>query len=349
MPPLPFGLLGTEDPGARAQAPDPDNTFVKLHPHLLNSEAAVEGRLNASGARDGGFDGEVDPPYIQHMDNFIGMTLEEIVSMAGPIRSGDIGAVKDAYKSIAAKADISAELAALVATMTEGWEGDAQQAAVASVLNLRQDATALSDGLDQITGKLIAAEVTASAVQTRIPAIPVPPQRLPLLATDAAAAETAKQAATYEARRIMSSIYAPGYTVAGTDVPIMPHPTEVSPASTGTPSGSPAWGQGSGGGAPGGGSGATPNTSGISESRDGAHGEDATTQAASADAPGAASSSGNATGGSAGGFGSATTSAASTAAGTAGAYPAAPGTASHSAGIYGTGGHNGGGGFAGGG
>ncbi|SDJ35794.1 hypothetical protein SAMN05444695_1351, partial [Rhodococcus triatomae] len=306
--PFPLPLL---TPSVAPSAPSPATASTGGASTLLTQLLASMGIAPNSDAADRLAEElglEPDPPYIGTMENFHGMSHADMYSRTQEIDPGRIGSLAGGFGRVGETLEIESMLDDLRGRITELWGGAAADSAAAAAGRLAAPGGQFEGALDVISQKLNALQMSASTVKMSVPP-PVMATPLTILSAPAAMDLVEQQR---EAQRIaadkLTSLYAPSYTSAGTNVPGLPKPDGPNGGGAGGGFG---YGGGSGGGSGagtgGGGGSATGASGGVPGAEDAAN-----TQAAGVDAL-----AGQGAGGQQGGAGSGMGSAASTSAASA--------------------------------
>ncbi|MFD4366870.1 hypothetical protein [Rhodococcus sp. NPDC058521] len=271
--PLPFPLSGTTSPTTTAPSipittdPTSDNPFAAIL-DLLQDPDAIEAKLDELGGKvsDSIANNDiVDPHYINGPEDF--ESAASYNALAGKVQEmnpANITPLAEACKGIG-DMGLDAEFQELSNVIGAKWTGTAATAAAGAVQALTGSTTELSTGITDIGTRLESVSSTAELIRVKIPNRPFgTPLTMLTTGTGAAArakAEAEEENARREAITALQTIYSPGYTNAGTGVPVLPEPRVVQggdgsgSGGYGSPTGGPGTGQGggtgSGGGAPG--------------------------------------------------------------------------------------------------
>ncbi|MHA4853756.1 hypothetical protein L1080_030070 [Rhodococcus sp. MSC1_016] len=172
-------------------------------------------------------DAAIDDPYIRTMENFHGMSHEEMYSQVQSMVPDAIGELAQACHGISNSLPLAFGFAILRNTISEKWEGAAADAALLATEKLAQTSGQLTSSLAAIAVKLDILSSSAADVKA---AVPQPDSsvgilsQLPLSPLAAENSETAREAARLEAVRKLEAIYVPNYRDVGTNVPRLPEP-----------------------------------------------------------------------------------------------------------------------------
>ncbi|WP_280491062.1 hypothetical protein [Nocardia asiatica] len=172
-----------------------------------------------------------DPAYIQRMEEFAGLSHQEIYEKAQTMQPGVMHSSAQAWKKIgdAILANMMGLNGKLRTSIAQGWEGasaDAVQAATQRFLNELGD---IQDVVQGVYQRIEASAFGAEVVKARIP--PVPPSApIPALAgAENPAQAVAQQAIEREAHQTaiwaMRNYYVPTYEPAGQGVPTFVAPS----------------------------------------------------------------------------------------------------------------------------
>lgn len=309
---IPLPLLNPTGAGQRtvdllpdSPAPGEIPTLVSMHlDEMRKSPEAQQRQIDALGL-------DTDEPYVHTIENFYTMSHEEMYARTQQIQPDAIQNLDDAYRKFNSVYDAPNLLNNVISRLSAVWEGDSAEAATAALRSLVEPSTQYEGATRVIGGKISALGNVASTAKSVVPP-PEQPVYTVMNATMIAAQVSAK---LEEQKRIafqLTSVYTPGYTIAGTDVPTLPKPEEIPGGGAGGVGGGGGWGGGAGGSSGGGagagdGSGAGAGAGGVAGAEDAAATQAASAQALTGQAGsagmGSSASTGSASGGSFGNSG----------------------------------------------
>lgn len=206
-----------------------------------------------------GFSGEFAPPVLGPgvLENFLGMSHEEIMGFVRSIKPGEMFESVDAWRTLAKDTATAAETFRdnILGQIQAKWEGLAADAAKDKVVAYVSDVDALENAALLVANKV---EEAYSGFNQVVNQMPHPPEQpgsitsaivgaIPVVGSSASAAmamayEGRSENAQNRAREVMDTVYKPVATQSDTNVPRIPGPAvpaAQAPTDTGAPAGSP--------------------------------------------------------------------------------------------------------------
>lgn len=188
------------------------------------------------------YHGEYIPQTVaQLMENFDGMSHDDIIKYQGSIDVQGLGASVDAWNNIAKDLGTKCGLfkGAIEGELNNGWSGATANAAKTSVRNFAEDMNTLTNAAQMVASKINDATATLTQVKNQIPGKPSnPATSVTGILTDVAATAIGAGGATLgsqfmanhgrqtnaqnEARDVMNNVYKKYVPDANTQVPKMP-------------------------------------------------------------------------------------------------------------------------------
>ncbi|MGW5137633.1 hypothetical protein ACWEPH_00980 [Nocardia beijingensis] len=228
--------------------PNPSGSPFPVLPGIPGLDSKVAPKRDASQTMQRGAEGADrlvghggrDPAYIQRMEEFAGLSHQEIYEKAQAMQPGVMHSSAQAWKKIgdAFLANIMGLNAKLRTSIAQGWEGssaDAVQAATQRFLNELGD---IQDVVQGVYQRIEASAFGAEVVKAQIPPVPRSAPIPALAGAESPAQAVAQQAIEQEAHQTaiwaMRNHYVPTYEPAGQGVP-----TFVAPSSPANGAGQP--------------------------------------------------------------------------------------------------------------
>ncbi|MEU4600828.1 PPE domain-containing protein [Nocardia sp. NPDC023988] len=206
-----------------------------LAPEVLQaSELAGTTRKWATGLAQSAANGAHDPAYIRNMENFQGISHQEIFDHAEQMQPGSMHAAAEAWKLIGTGMQFATMNLGLKVrkSVASGWEGASADAMLAALDRFVGEMTAMQDIVNGVGWRIESAALAAEAVKAAVPPPPSgdkPAAPFILGLENPAVLTSSAQSASdshLEAVWAMTNHYVPNYDPAGQGVPTFGAPTE---------------------------------------------------------------------------------------------------------------------------
>ncbi|MDG3014166.1 hypothetical protein [Speluncibacter jeojiensis] len=199
--------------------------WASLFPGVSPAEQELDRLAHNESLMAQGAYGGTDGAYVTVFENFQGWTHQRIFDAVGELDSTATDSVARGWTTLAAAADelLMKAFTKIQSTIGAEWEGDGATAAAQAVTAFANSGHSFTQGMRATALKIESAAVTTDAVKAQVP-VPATPAADILMITSPQSAQMMAEEERQRAILAMQTTYVPGFTQAGTGVPLLAPP-----------------------------------------------------------------------------------------------------------------------------